>query len=67
MRWGRMRRQSNQESRVRRVRPGELQAILTGEQVAISVLQDVKNTRNEFRTGGGGFTFHDFRGNSVSI
>jgi membrane-associated phospholipid phosphatase len=44
-----------------------LQAILTGEQVAISVLQDVKNTLNEFRTGGGGFTFHDFRGNSVSI
>jgi hypothetical protein len=45
-----------------------VQAILLGEQVAISILQDVKQTLNEFRTGGfSNFTFHDFNGNLVSI
>jgi membrane-associated phospholipid phosphatase len=44
-----------------------VQSLFVGEQVAISVLEDVKNTLNEFRTGGGSFTFHDFRGNQVTI
>ena len=45
-----------------------VQAILLGEQVAISILQDVKQTLNEFRTGGfTNFTFHDFNGNLVTI
>jgi hypothetical protein len=45
-----------------------VQALLLGEQVAIAVLQDVKQTLNEFRTGGfQHFTFHDFKGNPVSI
>jgi hypothetical protein len=43
-------------------------SLLLGEQVAIALLQDNKQTLNEFRTGGfGNFTFHDFNGNPVSI
>jgi membrane-associated phospholipid phosphatase len=45
-----------------------VQALLLGEQVTIAVLQDVKQTLNEFRTGGfRHFTFHDFQGNPASI
>jgi membrane-associated phospholipid phosphatase len=44
-----------------------VQSLFVGEQVAISVLEDVKNTLNEFRTAGGSFSFHDFRGNPVTI
>ena len=45
-----------------------IQSMFLGEQVAISLLQDVKQTLNEFRTGGfTNFTFHDFNGNLVSI
>jgi len=45
-----------------------VQSLLLGEQVAIAVLQDVKQTLNEFRTGGfTQFTFHDFQGNVVTI
>jgi membrane-associated phospholipid phosphatase len=49
-------------------RDDAVQGLLLGEQVAIAVLQDVKQTLNEFRTGGfKHFTFHDFQGNPVSI
>jgi membrane-associated phospholipid phosphatase len=49
-------------------RDDAVQALLLGEQVAIAVLQDVKQTLNEFRTGGfKHFTFHAFKGNPVSI
>jgi hypothetical protein len=44
-----------------------VQSLFVGEQVAVSVLEDVKNTLNEFRTGGGSFVFHDFHGNPVTI
>jgi hypothetical protein len=45
-----------------------LQSFLLGEQLAISILQDLKNTMNEFRTTtGNSFIFHDFRGNLVRI
>ena len=45
-----------------------VEAMLLGEQVAIALLQDVKQTLNEFRTGGfSEFTFHDFQGNVVNI
>jgi TAT (twin-arginine translocation) pathway signal sequence len=45
-----------------------VEAMLLGEQVAIALLQDVKQTLNEFRTGGfTQFTFHDFQGNVVNI
>jgi PAP2 superfamily len=49
-------------------RDDAVQALLLGEQVTIAVLQDVKQTLNEFRTGGfKHFTFHDFQGNPVSL
>jgi hypothetical protein len=45
-----------------------VEAMLLGEQVAIALLQDVKQTLNEFRTGGfRNFTFHDFAGRVVSV
>lgn len=44
-----------------------VQSLFLGEKVAISVLEDVKSTLNEFRTGGGSFVFHDFHGNPVTI
>jgi hypothetical protein len=45
-----------------------VEAMLLGEQVAIALLEDVKQTLNEFRTGGfQSFTFHDFNGRLVSI
>jgi len=44
-----------------------VESLLLGEQVAIVLLQDVKQTLNESRTGGFRFTFHDFNGNPVSI
>jgi hypothetical protein len=36
-----------------------VESLLLGEQVAIAVLQDVKQTLNEFRTGDFRFTFHE--------
>ena len=45
-----------------------VEAMLLGEQVAIALLEDVKQTLNEFRTGGfRNFTFHDFNGRLVSV
>jgi hypothetical protein len=45
-----------------------VEAMLLGEQVAITLLEDVKQTLNEFRTRGfRNFTFHDFSGNVVNI
>lgn len=44
------------------------QSLFLGEQVAISVLEDVKTTLNEFRTTSGNvFTFHNFLGAPVVI
>jgi membrane-associated phospholipid phosphatase len=42
-------------------------SLFVGEQVAMSVLEDVKKTLNELRGGGGNFSFHDFRGKVVTI
>jgi hypothetical protein len=45
-----------------------VEAMLLGEQVAITLLEDVKQTLNEFRTGGfRNFIFHDFSGRLVSV
>jgi hypothetical protein len=45
-----------------------IEAMRLGEQVAIALLEDVKQTLNEFRTGGfRNFTFHDFDGRVVSV
>jgi hypothetical protein len=45
-----------------------VEALRLGEQVAIGLLEDVKQTLNEFRTGGfRNFTFHDFDGRVVSV
>jgi hypothetical protein len=45
-----------------------VEAMRLGEQVAIALLQDVKQTLNEFRTGGfSEFRFHDFNGQLVRI
>jgi hypothetical protein len=45
-----------------------VEAMLLGEQVAIALLEDVKQTLNEFGTGGfESFTFHDFNGRLVSV
>jgi hypothetical protein len=45
-----------------------VEAMLLGEQVAITLLEDVKQTLNEFRTGGfRNFMFHDFNGRLVSV
>jgi hypothetical protein len=45
-----------------------IEAMRLGERVAIALLEDVKQTLNEFRTGGfRNFTFHDFDGRVVSV
>jgi len=44
-----------------------VESLFVGERVAVSVLEDVKKTLNEFRTGGSKFAFHDFQGKLVTV